>query len=102
MQILLIKYGISYLQNAVNMLYYRQLEMAYLQEVSRWKDLQETGSEKKLWRPQHSQKSIMIAPSECVISPYYLKRQKRFFHIPAALHIATYWLAAMEIKQTYL
>ena len=33
-QILLIKYGISYLQKAVNMLYYRQLEMAYLQEVN--------------------------------------------------------------------
>ena len=34
MQILLIKYGISYLQKVVNVLYYRQLEMAYLQEVN--------------------------------------------------------------------
>ena len=47
MQILLIKYGISYLQKAVNMLYYRQLEMDYLQEVSMDKKFKVTAAPKQ-------------------------------------------------------
>ena len=92
-QILLIKYGISYLQNAVNMVYYRQLEMAYLQEVSRWKDLQETGSEKKLCLQNTRQKWNMIKPD--ILPPV-----KHSFHIPAASPTHICRRDVMEIKQT--
>ena len=92
MQILFIIFDIPYLQKAVNMLYYRQLEMAYLQEVSRWKDLQESGSEKKLC-PQNTRRNWSM------IEPDRLQHVKHSFHIPAASLTLICWRDAMVIRR---